>query len=77
MINLSIGDKVIFNLDYIDSFKQETTGVSKELDKYQEIVLNGINEIGTLKSIGNELSYVLFGDGWELPIPTKYLKLIP
>ena len=73
---LQQGDKVKFNLDKVDDFISETTNVNREIDQYQKIVLSGRDQIGTIKELGINLSTVSFDDGWELPIPTKYLVLL-
>ncbi len=77
MSNLTIGEKVTFDNDKIELFKSETNSKSLEITKYQELVLSGIDQIGTVKEFGENITTVSFDDGWELPIPTKYLLLLP
>jgi hypothetical protein len=74
---LKVGDKVTFDNDNINVFIEETTNVSAEITKYQKLVLAGINQIGTIKEYGLDMSTVSFNDGWDLPIPNKYLVVLP
>ncbi len=71
--NLSKGEKVIFDVTKIDAFKSETDLDNKELQQYRKLVLAGIDQIGLVKSPGEPMTTVSYPDGWELPIPTKYL----
>ena len=77
MVKFLVGDKVTFDNDKIELFKSETNSVSIEITKYQKLVLSGIDQIGTIKEFGENITTVLFDDGWELPIPTKYLLVLP
>jgi hypothetical protein len=77
MIKFLVGDKVTFDNDKIELFKSETSSVSIEITQYQKLVLSGIDQIGTVKEFGENITTVLFDDGWELPIPTKYLLVLP
>ena len=74
---LKVSDKVTFDSDSVDQFIQETSGKSKELDQYQKLVLAGINQVGVVKEPGEPMTTVSFPDGWDLPIPTKYLVKLP
>ena len=51
MRELKIGDNVIFNQMFVEQFIEETTGKSRELDRYQKIVMEGIDQIGIIKEI--------------------------
>jgi hypothetical protein len=74
---LRIGDKVIFNSDKIEIFKAETSADSKAVRDYQNLVIAGVDQIGTVKEPGHNLTTVSYDDGWDLPIPTKYLVVLP
>lgn len=78
MINeLVIGSKVTFDADRVEEFKKETTSETKEIQRYQKLVLAGVNQVGVVKELGNPLTTVSYPDGWDLPVPTKYLILLP
>ncbi len=70
---MKIGDSVIFDHSKIEIFKSETTSSDKAISQYQELVLAGIDQTGIIIKIEDNLSYIGYPDGWELPIPTKYL----
>lgn len=74
---IKVGDKVIFDNDKIESFKTETNGDDKSVKQYQQLILGGINQIGVVKELDNNLTTVAYPDGWELPVPTKYLIVVP
>jgi hypothetical protein len=71
------GDKVVFDSIYIEKFIAETSDVSDQISQYQKLVLEGINQVGTVKAFGPAMTTVFYEDGWELPIPTKYLVMFP
>ncbi len=72
-----IGDKVTFDNDQLELFKTETSSPDKSVQDYQRLVLAGIDQIGTVKEPGINLTTVSYPDGWDLPIPTKYLIVLP
>lgn len=72
---IQVGDKVTFDNHKIDHFKAETSSSDKAVMQYQKLVLTGINLTGVVKELDDTLTTVSFSDGWELPIPTKYLIL--
>lgn len=74
---LKPGDKVTFDSDNIETFIAETSGENPEIKQYQKLVLAGVNQVGVIKEIGAPLTTVSYPDGWDLPIPTKYLVLLP
>lgn len=74
---LNIGDKVKFDSDKIELFKAETSSSEKAVQQYQQLVLGGVNQIGIVKELGGNLTTVSYPDGWELPVPTKYLVVLP
>jgi hypothetical protein len=74
---LKIGDKVTFDNDKIEIFKAETSSEDKAIKQYQQLVLAGIDQVGVVKELGGNLTTVSYPDGWDLPIPTKYLILLP
>ena len=73
--SIQLGDKVTFDNNKIDIFKAETSISDEAVIKYQKLVLAGINLTGIVKELDDTLTTVSFSDGWELPIPTKYLIL--
>jgi len=74
---IQIGSKVTFDNDKIELFKSETSSADKEVQQYQKIVLGGINQVGIVKELGFALTTVAYPDGWEVPVPTKYLVVLP
>lgn len=75
--DIKIGDKVTFDSDMIETFIKETTSENTEVMKYQKLVMAGIDQIGTVKVLGEPLTTVSYPDGWDMPIPTKYLVVLP
>lgn len=76
-MNINAGDKVTFDTDSIEQFKEETNSQDKAVQNYRNLVLAGIDQVGTVKEVGYDLTTVTFSDGLELPIPTKYLVVLP
>ncbi len=74
---IKVGDKVTFDNDRIEIFKAETSSNDKAVKQYQQLVLAGINQVGVVKELGGNLTTVSYPDGWELPVPTKYLIVLP
>ncbi len=74
---VKVGDKVTFDNDKIEVFKAETSGNDKAIIQYQQLVLAGIDQIGIVKELNGNLTTVSYPDGWELPVPTKYLIVLP
>lgn len=74
---VQVGNRVTFNTDHIEDFKNDTRSKDREVRRYREIILNGVNEIGTVTEIGHALATVKFDDGWNLPMPIKYLTVLP
>lgn len=74
---IKVGDKVIFDNDKIEVFKEETSGDDKAIRQYQQLVLGGVDQIGVVKELGSGLTTVSYPDGWDLPVPTKYLVALP
>jgi hypothetical protein len=74
---IKIGDRVTFDNDQINLFVAETTSVSPEVSEYQRLVLAGVDQVGTVQEITMNMTTVYFSDGWVLPIPTKYLVVLP
>lgn len=74
---VKVGDKVIFDNDQIEVFKAETNSKDKAVRQYQQLVLGGVNQVGVVKELGGNLTTVSYPDGWELPVPTKYLIVLP
>lgn len=74
---IKVGDKVTFDNDKIELFKAETRSNDKTVRQYQQLVLGGINQVGVVKELGGNLTTVSYPDGWDLPVPTKYLIVLP
>ena len=74
---IKVGDKVTFDKDQIEIFKAETNGIDKATGQYQKLVLGGIDQVGVVKELGGNLTTVSYPDGWILPVPTKYLIMLP
>ena len=73
---ITIGDKVTFDTAQVEIFKHETSGDSREIRQYQELVLAGVNQVGIVKGFNGNLTNVSYPDGWKLPVPTKYLFVL-
>ena len=73
---MEVGDKVIFKPDLVQDFTNDTTNVISEIDQYRKMVLGGINQIGEVKKLESNMVYVSYPDGWEVPIPIKYLVIL-
>lgn len=76
-MDIKIGDRVTFDSDQVETFKEETSSTDKAVQEYRNLVLAGIDQVGIVKVVGYDLTTVSFADGWELPIPTKYLVVLP
>ena len=74
---IKVGDKVTFDNGKIEIFKAETSSGDKAVIQYQQLVLGGIDQVGVVKELGGNLTTVSYCDGWELPVPTKYLIVLP
>ena len=74
---IKVGDKVTFDNDQIEIFKAETSSTDKAVRQYQQLVLGGIDQVGIVKEFGGNLTTVSYPDGWDLPVPTKYLIVLP
>jgi hypothetical protein len=74
---IKVGDKVTFDNDQIETFKAETNLDNKEIQQYRKLVLAGIDQVGVVKELGGNLTTVSYPDGWDLPVPTKYLIVLP
>lgn len=74
---IKVGDKVTFDTDNIESFMADTVSEDKAVQDYRQLVLAGVDQIATVKEIGFNMATVSYPDGWELPIPVKYLLVLP
>lgn len=74
---IKVGDKVTFDNDKVEVFKAETNLDSKEIQQYRKLVLAGIDQVGIVKEPSITMTTVSYPDGWDLPIPTKYLIVLP
>ena len=73
---IKVGDKVTFDNDQIEIFKAETSSEEKSVRQYRQLVLGGVDQVGVVKELGGNLTTVSYPDGWELPVPTKYLIVL-
>lgn len=74
---IKVGDRVTFDNNCIEFFKAETSSMDKPIQQYQQLVLAGIDQIGIVTDVGENLITVSYPDGWDLPVPTKYLIVLP
>ena len=74
---IKIGDKVTFDNDKVEVFKAETNQENKDIQQYRRLVLAGIDQVGFVKEPGVTMTTVSYPDGWDLPILTKYLIVLP
>lgn len=74
---IKVGDKVTFDTDRIEEFKSDTKSVDKAVQDYRKLVFAGADQIGTVKEVGFSIVTVSYPDGWELPMPVKYLIVLP
>lgn len=74
---IEVGDKVTLDNYKVGVFKAETNLDNKEIQQYRKLVLAGIDQVGVVKDPGITMTTVAYSDGWELPIPTKYLIVLP
>jgi hypothetical protein len=74
---IKVGDKVTFDNYQIEVLKAETSSNYKAVRQYQQLVLVGIDQIGVVKELGGNLTTVSYPDCWDLPVPTKYLIVLP
>lgn len=74
---IKVGDKVTFDNDQIETFKAEKNLDNKEIQQYRKLVMAGIDQVGVVKELGGNLTIVSYPDGWDLPVPTKYLIVLP
>ncbi len=75
--SIKVGDKVTFDNDKVDIFKAETSSNDKAVQQYRQLVLAGIDQVGVVKELVGNLTTVSYPDGWDLPVPTKYLIVLP
>jgi len=76
-LEIRVGDRVTFDNDKLEVFKSETTSTDKAVQQYRQLILAGIDQVGVVKELGGNLTTVSYPDGWELPVPTKYLIVLP
>ncbi|MDP3666520.1 MAG: hypothetical protein Q8R50_07560 [Sediminibacterium sp.] len=74
---INVGDKVVFDNDKIEIFKAETGSDDKAVGQYQQLVLGGADQVGVVKEMRGNLTTISYPDGWVLPVPKKYLIVLP
>ena len=75
--SVKIGDKVVFNSAQIEEFKAETDIDNKDIQQFRKLILAGVDQVGTVVELMGNLTKVSYPDGWDLPVPTKYLIVLP
>ena len=73
---IKVGDRVTFDTNDVDLFIADTASEDKAVQDYRRLVLAGINQVGIVKETGFALATVIYPDGWELPVPVKYLVVL-
>lgn len=73
---IKVGDRVTFDTDRIEEFKADTKSADKAVQDYRKLVIAGVDQIGTVKEVGFSIVTVSYPDGWELPLPVKYLIVL-
>ena len=71
------GDKVTFDSNKIEIFRSETSSDDKAVKQYQQLVLAGVEQVGIVKEFVGNLTTGSYPDGWDLPVPTKYIIVLP
>lgn len=74
---INVGDKVVFDNDKIEIFKAESGSDDKAVGQYQKLVFGGVDQVGVVKELGGNLTTASYPDSWVLPVPTKYLIVLP
>lgn len=74
--NIKIGDKVTFDTDKVEEFKAATSSQDKAVQDYRKLVLAGVDQVGIVKELGFAMATLTYPDGWELPVPLKYLVIL-
>lgn len=77
IIQLKIGDKVTFDSDKFELFVSEMTSDNPAVKEYLRLVVSGLDQVGIVEELDVTFATVLFADGWKLPIPKKYLFILP
>jgi len=75
-MEIKIGDKVTFDNDKVEQFEAETSSEDKAVQDYRRLILAGVDQVGVVKEIGYAIATVTYPDGWELPVPVKYLMVL-
>jgi len=75
-MEIKVGDRVTFDTDKVEQFKAETSSSDKAVQDYRQLVLAGADQIGVVKEVGYAMATVIYSDGWELPVPLKYLIVL-
>ena len=74
---LRVGDRVTFDNDKVEQFKAETNNPDLAVQQYRQLILAGVDQVGVVKELGGNLTTVSYEDGWDVPVPTKYLIALP
>lgn len=74
---IKVGDNVTFDQSQMEIFKAETNTEDKAVRQYQQLVFGGIDQVGVVKELNDNLTTTSYPDGWDLPVPTKYLIVLP
>ena len=76
-LEIKIGSKVTFDNDKYELFISEMNSDNPAVKEYLHLVMSGINQVGIVEELDVTFATVLFADGWKLPIPKKYLFVLP
>lgn len=74
---IKAGYKVTFDKSQVETFKAETGSNDKAVKQYQQLVLSGVDQTRVVEEVVGNLTTVSYPDGWHIPVPTKYLIVVP
>jgi len=64
---------MIFDATRVDEFMRERSYFNNNIKKYKKMVVGGVNQVGVVFKTAGNLTWVKYPDGWEVPVPKKYL----
>ena len=70
--DIKVGDKVTFDTDNIEAFKGDTVSEDKAVQDYRNLVLAGVDQIGTVKEVGFSMATVSYPDA----IYSRYIGIV-
>ena len=72
-----VWDKVTFDNNQIEIFKDATHKNDKAVKQFQQLILIGRGKVDCVKDLAENLTTVCYYDGWEEPVQTKYPISLP